>query len=60
VQTSVTSGGEPVTIEVTGQLTANLSGETPPALPIPTPALGPVRLVLLSVAGMAGVRALRS
>ena len=58
-QVPSTIGGEPVTIKVTGKLTANLSGETLTVLPIPTLALGPVGLLLLSmllsVAGMACV-----
>jgi len=62
-QVPSTIGGEPVTIQVSGQLTANLAGETLTVQPIPTPALGPVGLVLLSmllsVAGMAGIGALR-
>ena len=62
-QVPSTIGGEPVTIQVSGQLTANLSGETLTALPVPTPALGPLGLVLLSLllslAGMARVGALR-
>ena len=55
-QVPSTIGGEPVMIEVSGQLTGNL-------IP-PVPALGPLGLVLLSmllsVAGMASVGALRS
>jgi hypothetical protein len=54
-QVPSTIGGEPVTIEVSGRLTGNL-------IP-PVPALGPVGLVLLSmllsVAGLACVGALR-
>jgi hypothetical protein len=64
-QVPSTIGGEPVTIQVTGQLSANLSGETPPAPPIPpVPALGPLGLVslslLLSIAGTAYLRVVRA
>jgi len=48
VQTAGTIGAEPVTIDVTAVLTANLSGEVPGSSPPGVPAVGPIGLAVLA------------